>query len=91
MTQETLRERWNSKAQEIGLEVERTLGPEAGIPAPPTSPHGLHLRGRPCGYDGGFHFDRRDVIQAVAGLAQMGWTPPRSSGRRMPSSLRRWS
>jgi conjugative relaxase-like TrwC/TraI family protein len=72
VTQETLRERWNSKAQEIGLEVGRTLGRVRDSGAPDVA-----RTASTCGVGravttGVSHFDRRDVIQAVAGLARHG-------------------
>jgi conjugative relaxase-like TrwC/TraI family protein len=72
VTQETLRERWNSKAEEIGLEVERTLGRVRDSGAPDVA-----RTASTCGVGravttGVSHFDRRDAIQAVAGLAQNG-------------------
>ena len=71
LTTETLRERWHSKAAEIGLEVSGIeLGFDPGAP----------LRNRPASSwqvgravtEGVSHFDRRDVVQAVAGLAREG-------------------
>ncbi len=72
VTQETLRERWNSKAQEIGLEVERTLGRDRDSGAPDVA-----RTASTCGVGravttGVSHFDRRDVIQAVAGMTRHG-------------------
>jgi conjugative relaxase-like TrwC/TraI family protein len=72
VTQETLRERWHSKAQEIGLEVESTLARVRDSGAPDVA-----RTASTCGVGravttGVSHFDRRDVIQAVAGLAQHG-------------------
>ena len=72
VTQETLRERWNSKAQEIGLEVERTLSRVRDSGAPDVA-----RTASTCGVGravttGVSHFDRRDAIQAVAGMAQNG-------------------
>jgi conjugative relaxase-like TrwC/TraI family protein len=72
VTQETLRERWNSKAQEIGLEVESTLGRVRDSGAPDVA-----RTASTCGVGravttGVSHFDRRDVIQAVAGMAREG-------------------
>jgi conjugative relaxase-like TrwC/TraI family protein len=72
VTQETLRQRWHSKAAEIGLEVERTLGRDRDSGAPDVT-----RTASTCGVgravtSGVSHFDRRDVIQAVAGLARHG-------------------
>src|SRR5215218_4164335 len=72
VTQETLRQRWHSKAAEIGLEVDSTLGRGRDSGAPDVA------RTAPtCGVGravttGVSHFDRRDLIQAVAGLARDG-------------------
>jgi len=72
VTQETLRQRWNSKAQEIGLEVERTLGRVRDSGAPDVArPASTWQVGRAV-TTGVSHFDRRDAIQAVAGMAQNG-------------------
>ena len=76
VTQETLRERWDSKAQEIGLEVESTLGRVRDSGAPDVA-----RTASTCGVGravttGVSHFDRRDVIQAVAGLAREGMDAP---------------
>jgi conjugative relaxase-like TrwC/TraI family protein len=72
VTQETLRQRWHSKAAEIGLEVEPTLGRVRDTGAPDVA-----RTASTCGVGravttGVSHFDRRDAIQAVAGMARDG-------------------
>jgi conjugative relaxase-like TrwC/TraI family protein len=72
VTQETLRQRWHSKAQEIGLEVNSTLGRVRDSGRPDVArPASTWQVGRAV-TTGVSHFDRRDAIQAVAGLAQHG-------------------
>jgi conjugative relaxase-like TrwC/TraI family protein len=71
-TQENLRERWHSRAAEIGLEVDRTLGRGRNSGAPDVArPASSWQVGRAV-TTGVSHFDRRDVIQAVAGMAREG-------------------
>ncbi|MGC1166328.1 MAG: MobF family relaxase [Solirubrobacterales bacterium] len=72
LTQETLRERWNSKAAEIGLEVERTLGHVRDSGAPDVARTASTWQVGRAVTTGVSHFDRRDAIQAVAGLARHG-------------------
>jgi conjugative relaxase-like TrwC/TraI family protein len=71
-TQETLRERWNSKAQEIGLEVESTLGRVRDSGAPDVARTASTCEVGRAVTTGVSHFDRRDAIQAVAGMARQG-------------------
>jgi conjugative relaxase-like TrwC/TraI family protein len=71
VTQETLRERWHSKAKEVGLgvaEIERGFASEAPAVARTASTRQV---GRAV-TAGASHFDRRDAVQAVAALALEG-------------------
>jgi conjugative relaxase-like TrwC/TraI family protein len=71
LSAETLRERWHSKAREIGLEVsgiERGFDPGAPSVARPASSWQV---GRAV-TEGVSHFDRRAVVQAVAQMAREG-------------------
>ncbi len=72
VTQETLRQRWHSKAQEIGLEVDSTLGRVRDSGAPDVARTASTRRVGRAVTSGVSHFDRRDAIQAVAGVAQNG-------------------
>jgi len=72
VTQETLRERWHSKAAEIGLEVEPTLGRGRDSGAPDVARTASTWQVGRAVTTGVSHFDRRDVIQAVAGMAREG-------------------
>ena len=80
LSREDLRARWLAKAQEIGLgreTIERTFDPEAGLrlfdPDAPAAARTVSTwqvdRAVTAGVS---HFDRRDAIQAVAGLLPNG-------------------
>ncbi|HEY2053951.1 MAG TPA: MobF family relaxase, partial [Solirubrobacterales bacterium] len=71
LTEESLRERWRSQAETIGLDreaIRRTFGREREGAAPKIAPSALAeaLTSRAS------HFDRRDVIQAVADQLRSG-------------------
>ena len=71
VTRETLRERWHTRASEIGLdcaEVSRSFDPNAAAVARTVSTWQVD-RAVTAGVS---HFDRRDAIQAVAGLLPEG-------------------
>ena len=71
VTRETLRERWQAKASEIGLdcaEISRSFDPGAPAVARTVSTWQVD-RAVTAGVS---HFDRRDAIQAVAGLLPEG-------------------
>jgi conjugative relaxase-like TrwC/TraI family protein len=71
VTRETLRERWQAKANEIGLdcaEISRSFDPGAPAVARTVSTWQVD-RAVTAGVS---HFDRRDAIQAVAGLLPEG-------------------
>lgn len=71
VTRETLRERWQAKANEIGLDCEaigRSFDPAAPAAARTVSTWQVD-RAVTAGVS---HFDRRDAIQAVAGLLPEG-------------------
>jgi TrwC relaxase len=85
LTEESLRERWRSLAAEIGLDrdaIRRTFGHEreAGRAKVAASAVEEALTARAS------HFDRRDVIQAVADRRRLAPRPPRSRNWPTPSS-----
>jgi hypothetical protein len=75
VTRENLRERWQAKAVEIGLdctEISRSFAPDVPALARTVSTWQVD-RAVTAGVS---HFDRRDVIQAVAGLLPEGAEAP---------------